>query len=224
MNPQDLDFDKDGAMFYRAVFSSAEIERLRNEVEPAIAGRPGKRLRDGTWVKKVANGKLLQITRRLIGSAVRPVRAVIFDKTPDTNWSVGWHQDRTISVRDRVEVEGFGPWSVKDGLLHVEPPVAILEGMVTVRLHLDDCAADNAPLKVALGSHRLGRVAADKVADIASDLPLYHCQAQAGDVWAYSTLILHASERALSPKRRRVLQIDYAATDLPGGLKWRGLD
>ena len=46
------------------------------------------------------------------------------------------------------------------------------------------------------------------------------CVAEAGDIWAYATPILHMSERAMRPRRRRVLQIDYAGSDLPGGLDW----
>lgn len=44
--------------------------------------------------------------------------------------------------------------------------------------------------------------------------------AEAGDVWACATPILHASERAASPVRRRVLQLLYSAEALPGGLAW----
>ena len=49
------------------------------------------------------------------------------------------------------------------------------------------------------------------------------CEAEAGDVWLYATPILHASEAAKVPTRRRVLQVDYAAGDLPGGLEWAGV-
>jgi len=158
-----------------------------------------------------------------LGQAAVPVRVVAFDKTPEINWSVAWHQDRTIAVQERLDVDGFGPWSTKDDIIHVEPPVAILEGMVTLRLHLDDCGEDNAPLKVALGSHTLGLVPADQAAKVANRCEVLTCLAEAGDVWAYATLILHASERSRSDGRRRVLQVDYAACDLPGGLVWRGL-
>ena len=122
-----------------------------------------------------------------------------------------------------MDVEGFGPWSTKDGIVHVEPPFAILEAMVTLRLHLDDCGEGNAPLKVALGSHRLGLVAAPAAAMEAGKLPLLVCHARRGDVWAYATPILHASERSKIDGRRRVLQIDYATQALPGGLLWQGI-
>jgi hypothetical protein len=96
--------------------------------------------------------------------------------------------------------------------------------MVTLRLHLDDCGADNGPLKLVSGSHRLGAIPAHRAAGLAEALPVQVCTARAGDVWACATLILHASEPAANPSRRRVLQVDYAAIDLPGGLEWRGID
>jgi ectoine hydroxylase-related dioxygenase (phytanoyl-CoA dioxygenase family) len=158
--------------------------------------------------------------RAVLGPAARPVRAVMFDKTASTNWAVGWHQDRTIAVRARRDAPGFGPWTIKAGVPHVEPPFEILAGMITLRLHLDDCDADNAPLLVAPGSHRLGRVPAPDAAATAARIGHATCLAAAGDLWIYATPILHASERARRPGRRRVLQVDYANRDLPDGLEW----
>ena len=158
-----------------------------------------------------------------MGEDAFPVRALVFDKTPAMNWAVAWHQDRTIAVSERIEVDGFGPWSVKDGWVHVAPPVEVLQGMVTLRLHIDDCDAANAPLKVAVGTHLLGVVPAHQATDVANAHPALSCHAGAGDIWAYATLILHASERSRSMGRRRVLQVDFAATELPGRLKWLGL-
>jgi hypothetical protein len=82
--------------------------------------------------------------------------------------------------------------------------------MITIRAHLDDCPNDNAPLLDVPGSHRLGRVAAERTADMAREHGYAPCLAGAGDLWMYATSILHASERAQSPRRRRVLQVDYA--------------
>lgn len=225
MRASDLDFERDGAALFPAAVTAIEILGLRDRLDPAIGGRPGRRLPDdnATGDLLAYNGAVGVIAAGLLGEASRPVRAVLFDKTPDANWIVAWHQDRTITVRERVEVDGFGPWSTKDGLLHVAPPIAVLEGMVTLRLHLDDCDDDNAPLRVALGSHRLGYVPAARAASEAEALPPHVCHAKAGDVWAYSTPILHMSERSRTPCRRRVLQVDYAAAPLPHGLDWRGL-
>jgi hypothetical protein len=211
-------FRRDGALRLAGLLSASEIEALR-----ALAGDgPGARLRNAGLTALLETAT--QAAKSLIGKAAGPVRAVLFDKTSEANWAVTWHQDRTIVVRERREVEGFGPWSRKDGLQHVAPPIGVLEGMATLRLHLDPCGADNAPLKVALGSHQLGRVPASDAAARASEHPQLSCLAQAGDIWAYATPILHTSDRARTPSRRRVLQLDYAAAELPGGLQWAGIE
>jgi len=224
LTPADLTFETHGAVHRPAVLDRAQAAALADRLEDALTGRPGKRLPGGDWEGLLEAGDPVgAVATALIGPAARPVRAVLFDKTPAANWIVAWHQDRTICVRERIETDGFGPWSTKDGLLHVAPPIGVLQGMATLRLHLDDCDDDNAPLKIALGSHRLGYVTATEAAARAAAHPLFTCHAAAGDVWAYATPILHASERSRSDRRRRVLQVDYAAADLPGGLDWRGV-
>ncbi|MBB6229491.1 phytanoyl-CoA dioxygenase family protein [Polymorphobacter multimanifer] len=151
------------------------------------------------------------------------MRAVLFDKTAGTNWSLAWHQDRTICVERRKELQGFGPWTTKQGMQHVAPPFELLSRMVTLRVHLDDVPATNSPLLIAPGSHKHGRVPVGAIDAVVRQCGTYTCLADAGDVWAYATPILHASEAAAMPARRRVLQVDFAAEDLPGGLEWLGV-
>ncbi|TPE64601.1 phytanoyl-CoA dioxygenase family protein [Sandaracinobacter neustonicus] len=169
------------------------------------------------------NGPIGSIAASHLGPECRAVRAVLFDKSAETNWALGWHQDRTICVRERRDVPGFGPWTIKSGLLHVAPPFALLAGMLTLRVHLDDVPSDNAPLLVAPGSHRYGRVPVADIEAVVRKCGVQACIAKAGDVWLYATPILHASEAAVSPARRRVLQLDYAAEKLPDGLEWAGI-
>jgi len=66
------------------------------------------------------------------------VRAILFDKNAKTNWSLAWHQDRTICVKQRIEVDGYGPWTTKGRMQHVAPPFDLLARMLTLRVHLDD--------------------------------------------------------------------------------------
>lgn len=167
-------------------------------------------------------GPIGQVAARHL-HASRPVRAILFDKSAKTNWVLGWHQDRTIAVAKRIDVDGFGPWTVKQGLLHVEPPFAVIEAMITLRLHLDPVDADNAPLLIAPGSHRFGRIEEARIAETVQRCGTTACLADRGDIWVYATPILHASARAARPRRRRVLQVDYAAGALPGGLEWLGI-
>lgn len=126
-------------------------------------------------------------------------------------------------VRARHDTPGYGPWSTKAGLIHVAPPFHVLEGMATLRLHLDPVGEENAPLWIAPGSHRLGRVPEGDVATRVEQHGPFACIADVGDVWAYATPIIHASEAAILPRRRRVLQIDYAAHPLDGELEWLGV-
>lgn len=149
------------------------------------------------------------------------MRAIYFDKSPDANWLVAWHQDLTIAVRERVEAAGFGPWSMKGGVPHVQPPMEMLERMITVRLHLDDADAGNGALRVLPGSHRFGRLSTEKIQELRATEPEALCVANAGDVLLMRPLILHASGRSNSPKHRRILHIEYAGFDLPPGLQWQ---
>jgi hypothetical protein len=219
------DFARDGAAHFPDVLLASDLAALRDLADRTVGARPGARLREASALEAVlaTTGAVGALAARLTSPAARPVRAVMFDKTPDANWAVAWHQDRTLPVRARVEVEGFGPWSTKDGALHVAPPFEILARMVTLRIHLDPVDAANAPLRAALGSHRQGHVAAAEVAARVAEHTVIDCLAEAGDVWAYATPILHASDRAEPPRRRRVLQVDYADFDLSDGLAWAGL-
>ncbi len=95
--------------------------------------------------------------------------------------------------------------------------------MVTLRVHLDAVSNTNAPLKVALGSHRFGKIPHDKIEAMISDCSILECEANAGDIWVYSTPIVHASDKAILPNNRRVLQIDFSSTELPATLSWAGI-
>ena len=156
----------------------------------------------------------------ILGPAAIPVRGILFDKTPDANWTVPWHQDLSIAVRERVEVAGYGPWSVKAGVPHVQPPPSILEQMVTIRLHLDDCGNENGPLEVLPGSHRHGRLSEADINTWKESGGEVACPVKAGGVVIMRPLILHRSLSATVPGHRRVVHIEYAAATLPDGLAW----
>ena len=187
--------------------------------------RAGKRLRGipALTAFLTPNALLAHIAATRLGPHARPVRAILFDKTADTNWALGWHQDRVIAVRERIDTPDYGPWSVKQGMLHVAPPAALLAGMLTMRVHLDAVPETNAPLLIAPGSHQFGRIAEDGIEAIVRDHGSIACLSDVGDVWLYATPIVHASAIATQPKRRRVLQIDFAACGLPNGLEWLGV-
>ena len=157
----------------------------------------------------------------LLGSECFAARAILFDKTPAANWKVAWHQDLTIAVADRRDVPGFGPWSVKAGVIHVQPPREILERMVAVRVHLDPCGVENGPVRVLAGSHRNGKLGADAVAQYRAQVEEVACIVPRGGLLVMRPLLLHASSPAGASDHRRVLHLEFASGLLPEGLAWR---
>ncbi|MCZ6835848.1 MAG: phytanoyl-CoA dioxygenase family protein [Planctomycetota bacterium] len=148
------------------------------------------------------------------------VRAILFDKSPDANWKVTWHQDTAIAVQERVEVPGFGPWSIKEGIHHVRPPADVLANMLTIRLHLDDCDESNGALQVLRGSHRHGFLSSEQLTSLrARAQPILCCIPQGGAL-LMNPLLAHASSSGDSPSRRRVIHLEHAYEPLPNGLEW----
>jgi hypothetical protein len=214
--------DSDGAELFPTVLDGsglAEIERFL----PSAPGAGVRIYRNRELALWLLEGPVGALLRGILGPTTRPVRAILFNKTAQTNWALGWHQDRTICVRKRIEVPGFRHWTKKAGALHVEPPFGLLERMLTARIHLDPVPEGNAPLLIAPGSHRLGRLEEHDIARVVRECGTYACLSAAGDVWLYRTPILHSSERATSVSGRRVVQVDYAADVLPVGLEWLGV-
>lgn len=158
----------------------------------------------------------------VLGAGCFVVRGILFDKTPQANWKVAWHQDLTIAVRERVDAPGFGPWSEKAGIPHVQPPAGVLERMLTVRVHLDPCGPENGPVQVLPGSHAHGRLAPDAIERLrAAGVPV-PCTSARGGALVMRPALLHASSPATRPGHRRVVHLEFAAGDLPHGLEWHG--
>ena len=155
-----------------------------------------------------------------LGADCFAVRAIFFDMLPGANWKVPWHQDLSVAVAVRKETEGFGPWSRKAGVPHVQAPISLLERMLTVRLHLDACPLTNGPLRVVPGSHRLGRLNVEQIEALRAEINEVPCEIECGGALVMRPLLLHASSAAEFPVHRRVLHIEYANSPLPNGLEW----
>jgi hypothetical protein len=204
-------FESEGFEIVRSVVGESEIEGLRDEVD-FLVGQHGLVCVRGVTAKSetIADFADSASLRSLIPPHYLLVRSILFDKTPEQNWPVAWHQDVTIAVRAQSEVTGYGPWSHKDGLVHVQPPTNVLQGMLTLRVHLDPTPAENAALRVITGSHRCGKMVHSEVqAKVATGKEVV-CACAAGDVLKMSPLILHASARSQTVSSRRVLHFEYA--------------
>ncbi|HTF80204.1 MAG TPA: phytanoyl-CoA dioxygenase family protein, partial [Cytophagales bacterium] len=131
---------------------------------------------------------------------------------------VSYHQDLTISVLEKRDVAGFGPWTVKQQHYAVQPPLSLLQDNFTIRIHLDDTEKFNGALKVVAGSHKKGVYRPET---IDWNIEKEHvCNVAAGGIMLMSPLLLHASDKSIVNKRRRVIHIELSRTELPLPLQW----
>lgn len=150
MRPEPMpgDLHCGGFCLFTDVLEAPVIDRMIDffaESAPLLrrngAAYGGRNLLNSTAIVEVA---AVPAVRRLVdpvlGRSARPVRGLFFDKTPEANWPVLWHQDLSLAVDQKPDLDGWGPSSMKAGVWHVQPPAEILATMLTVRLHLDDCA------------------------------------------------------------------------------------
>jgi len=172
-------------------------------------------------VQQVAHDpRLLALAGRFLGPSVIPFRATLFDKSPDSNWLVVWHQDTALPLRERRDVSGWGPWSVKAGITYAHASAAALGRVIALRLHIDDSGPDNGPLRVLPGTHTRGLMSDGEIAQLAHDTQSVDCVSPAGGVVAMRPLLVHASSKAETDRRRRVLHIEYAESlDIGAGLQ-----
>jgi ectoine hydroxylase-related dioxygenase (phytanoyl-CoA dioxygenase family) len=136
--------------------------------------------------------------------------ATLFDKSAASNWLVTWHQDTALPIKSRTDALGWGPWSIKGGVLHAIAPAAALERLVALRVHLDDSGPDNGPLRVLPHTHTSGILAHDDIERLAVTVAPVDCVTGTGAVVAMRPLAVHAPSKALVDRPRRVLHIEFA--------------
>jgi ectoine hydroxylase-related dioxygenase (phytanoyl-CoA dioxygenase family) len=166
--------------------------------------------------------RLVELASEWLGGAAVPFKATLFDKNPEANWLVAWHQDTALPIVERRDTAEWGPWSEKAGVIYAHAPSRVLERVVALRVHLDDSTADNGPLRVLPGTHTLGVLTDAQVHELSLRLPHVTCTAPAGGVVVMRPLTIHASSKVNDQAPRRVLHLEYATTfDIEPGLKLR---
>jgi len=158
------------------------------------------------------DSRLLSIAQDVLGDAAFPFRATLFDKSPDSNWLITWHQDTALPLKEKRDTPGWGPWSVKEGVTYAHAPATALCQVVALRLHLDDSSDQNGPLRVLPGTHTQGVLSDDAVLQLSRELPAVDCLVPSGGVLAMRPLLVHASSKSQIETPRRVLHIEYAGT------------
>ncbi len=166
----------------------------------------------------VFNDKIHFLVKQLFGDDYFVTKSIYFDKPVQSNWFVAYHQDLTISIDKRLEIEGFGPWTVKQNQFAVQPPLDILESNFTIRIHLDDTDENNGALKVIPKSHLKGIYRPETI-DWTAETETF-CNVRKGGIMIMKPLLLHASNRTINNNKRRVVHIELGNCSLADTLQW----
>jgi ectoine hydroxylase-related dioxygenase (phytanoyl-CoA dioxygenase family) len=206
----------DGFAILSDVISEREISDLHATLNQSGLPRSRAGMRHAMRNESVAavahDPRLLSMAQEILGSAAIPFRATLFDKSPASNWLVVWHQDTALPLRERREVPGWGPWSIKDGVNYAHAPASALEQVLALRLHLDNSVAENGPLRVLPGTHALGVLSDDALHDLSTKITDIECLVPRSGILAMRPLVVHASSKSQSDAPRRVLHIEYAVS------------
>ncbi|UUV22809.1 phytanoyl-CoA dioxygenase family protein [Paenimyroides aestuarii] len=166
----------------------------------------------------VFNDNLRKLIAHIVGNDYFIVKSIYFDKPEKSNWYVAYHQDLTISVDKKAEIENFINWTKKQNQFAVQPPISVLENITTLRIHLDETNSENGALKVIENSHSKGIYRAENI-DWKNEKETT-CDVAKGGVMLMKPLLLHSSGKTTNNEKRRVLHIELSNINLPKELNW----
>lgn len=212
------------------VYTNKEVENLLQLISEANISNPSFRKTNDLFAIReflklipeaatiIFNDKLKAIVSNFFGDNYFLVKSIYFDKPETSNWFVAYHQDLTISVNKKIDLEDFNHWIKKEEQFSVHPPVSILENNFTIRIHLDDADENNGALKLIPASHKNGISRAEEI-NFLKETEVC-CNIQKGGIMIMKPLLLHASSRTINNKKRRVIHIEFSNEELPGKLQW----
>ena len=221
---------EDGFTTIENVYSAAEVEKILSIINQADTSKETFRKSADVFairqflkeihgvVEFIFTENLKSLLNQLLGDGFFVVKSIYFDKPESSNWYVPYHQDLTISVDKKLELEGFGPWTSKQNQFAVQPPIHILENITTIRIHLDDTDEHNGALRVIPKSH-LKKVYRPETIDWTVETET-SCPVKAGGIMLMKPLLLHSSSRTTNHKKRRVIHIEFSSQALPAELNW----
>lgn len=227
-------FDKHGFDIFENAFENQITDSLNEQLSQIDFGKPAKQrnsvafgvrnlLNVAPVVKEFSESVAVrQLIEPIAGENARVVRAIYFDKTPEANWKVPFHQDLTITVKERKEVDDFVSWTTKANIWHVQPPASVIENIVALRVHLDNTDESNGALRVVAGSHRFGRLSAEQIEKLKSTGEIVNCSVAKNGAMLMRPLLLHASSAATNASHRRVIHFEFSNLELPDNLEWFG--
>lgn len=225
-----IELEKNGFSIANELYSDAEITKILSCIESAEQnGNSFLKTKDLFAIRQlfknvpeltdlVFNAKLIELIAELSESNYFLTKAIYFDKPPESNWFVAYHQDLSISVDKKAELENYTNWTFKKGQYGVQPPIEILEDTITIRIHLDDTNRENGALKVIPKSHLSGIIRNDSDKwNIGNEVI---CDVRKGGAMLMKPLTLHASSRTTNGKQRRVIHLELNKHKLTEPLEW----
>ena len=227
------EINSEGFAIINDVFTENEIEKLISLIENTTENNPEnatfRKSQDLFAIRQfhkeipetlpfIFNQKLQKIIETAFGKGYFITKSIYFDKPEKSNWFVAYHQDLTISVNKKIEIENFENWTVKQNQFAVQPPAAILENNFTIRIHIDKTTKDNGALKVINNSHSKGILRIEKL-DFENEKETI-CEVEKGGIMIMKPLLFHASNKTTNNERRRVIHIEFSKHELPDGLEW----
>jgi ectoine hydroxylase-related dioxygenase (phytanoyl-CoA dioxygenase family) len=210
------DINEQGFAVVENVLPAEELDPLTEELARATWRRSRAGVRHALGHDAVAalarSPELLGMAAQVLGGSAVPFHATLFDKSPKANWLVAWHQDTALPLRNRQDTPGWGPWSVKDGVVYAHAPALVLSRVLALRVHLDDSTEQNGPLRVLPRTHTLDVLSDGAIHQLAARVPAITCPVSRGGVLAMRPLLVHASSKSQTEMPRRVLHVEYAAS------------
>jgi ectoine hydroxylase-related dioxygenase (phytanoyl-CoA dioxygenase family) len=206
----DGDFYREyGYVLVRNVFGQGEVEEMRGAIDRILEtvassghdkshtwagvdqslqlkGFHDLTYHDGVFTRMVAQSRLVEVLKQLIGPNVQLHHTKMLVKPPEQGAPFPMHQDYPYFPHER-------------------------HSLLAASVHLDDTDEENGCLHVVPGSHRLGPLEAvgeSKTVDYSLESGVA-CPAAAGDVLCFNYLTIHGSGVNRSNRTRRNVLFQY---------------
>jgi len=224
------DFNSIGFATIDNIYTTEEVEKLLKQISKTNSDKETFRKSADLFairqflkevpsaIDTIFNDNLKIVLKQVLGDQYFVVKSIYFDKPQTSNWYVSYHQDLTISVDKKVPLNGFDFWTTKQNQFAVQPPLDILQNVVTVRIHLDETDENNGALKVVPKSHSKGIFRPETI-DWTIEAEV-SCNVSKGGIMLMKPLLLHSSGRTTNDRQRRVIHIEFSNMELPAELNW----
>lgn len=218
------ELDIKGFAIKESIYSIEEVDRILAYLDSKeISGQFGVReflFKNPEIVNIILNRRLLEAIKQIAPNCRKSIKSIYFDKPPNSNWIVNWHQDLTINLQNKIEVAKYKNWRQNDQRTIVQPNRALLENIFTIRIHLDDCTKENGALRLIEKSHLNGTINIKEWMETKNGTESI-CEVRKGGILIMKPLTLHSSRRTENKKNRRVIHIEFTDHELPDGLNWK---